>query len=616
MQSRGLKISSPPQLVRRLLAVVAVAGAATLPYSASSSATAGVLSGTVFHDVNNNGLRDVGEVGIPGVVVNAFGPAVVTDIDGHWTMNVAGKDLKVRVSTGWYRSQCDGLNCSAGPGADNDFEVINQFITATVDGTLGATVDVGLLPDWPGDYPIPAAPVPANEVDVATRLSWIWPSNPGNCFRTTDARHHACAAGDTPSGALQVSNEGTVPLTGIAGFIEVPPNTTILPAVASSSPGNSPDITDFIIGPIDPMTNRAPFELIGTLQPAAAAQYILTARIEAGTPASPTPLRTSNPYEPNEMTITITNPVDPDGCLAEPCPRGQHNKQAPADNTDFHGWQVIAAIVAPVPAMADFGAIPDGTVSSMSVSLRNSGLASTSISEITLGGDAAGDYKVSSFGNCLIDPLIAGAKCDLLVAFRPTIAGLRAASLTVRSSAAPSAIIGLSGRKALPLPTITSFNPTGARPGTTVTIAGTNFSSVVNPTIVKFVGSPGIPVVPANNGTQMTVTVPADALQGTVSVTTDAGAVTSTAFVVRRAPTDVVTVPLSGAVGTVVAIKGNNFKGTTTVTFNGVSAKFTVIGPNKITATVPTTATTGTVKVTNPWGSSSTMSVFTVLPAV
>jgi hypothetical protein len=570
----------------------------------------------VFHDLNNNGVRDTGEVGIPGVVVNAFGPAVTTDVDGKWTMNVAGRELKVRVSTGWYRSQCDDLDCPAGPGIDNDFEVINQFITATADGTFGATLDVGLLPDWPGEYPIPAAPVPANEIDVATRLSWIWPSNPGNCFRTADARHHGCTVGDTPFGALQVSNEGTTPLTGIAGFIEVPPNTSILPAVASTSPGNSPDITDFIIGPIDPLTHRAPFELVGTLPPGAAAQYILTARLEVGSPASPTPLRTSNPYVPNEMTITITNPVDPDGCLVEPCPRGQHNKQAPADNTDFHGWQVIAAIVAPIPAAADFGAIPDGTIGSIAVSLQNSGAASTTIREIVLGGDAAGDYEVADFGNCLTDVLIAGATCDLLVAFRPTTSGLRAASLAIRSSAAPDALVGLSGRKALPLPTITSFNPTGARPGVKVVISGTNFSSAVNPTTVKFTGSTEIPVVPWNNGTKITVTVPADALQGSVRVTTDAGATSSSAFVVRRAPSDVIAAPLSGAVGTVVTIKGNNFKGTTAVTFNGVSAKFTVVGPNKITATVPTTATTGLVKVTNPWGSSSTAAVFTVPPAV
>ncbi len=616
MQSTSLRITPRAPSVRRLLAVVAVIGAGLFSYSAASSAIAGVLSGTVYHDLNNNGVRDLGEVGVPGVVVNASGPAVVTDADGRWTMSVAPKEHKMRVSTGWYRSQCNDLNCPVGPGVDNDFEVNNQFITATVDGAIGATLDVGLLPDWPGSYPIPAAPVPANEVDVATRLSWIWPSSPGNCFRTTDARHHGCAIGDTPLGALQVSNEGTTPLTGIAGFIEVPANTTILPATASTSPGNSPDITDFVVGPIDPITHRAPFELVGTLRPGAAAQYVLAARIEPGTPTSPAPLRTSNPYVPNEMTITVTNPVDPDGCLAEPCPRGQHDKQAPADNTDFHGWQVISAIVTPVPAVADFGAIPDGTIGSMGVSLRNSGASSTLISAVTLGGDSAGDYEVANFGTCLTDPLQPGAACDVVVMFRPTTLGPRSASLTVRSSAAPDARIGLSGRTTLPLPVISSFNPTGAKPGTSITITGANLSSTVTPTTVKFTGGTEIAVVPTADGTKVTVTVPPDALQGTVRVTTDAGSATSTAFVVRRAPADVVTWPVSGGVGTLVALKGNNFKGTTTVAFNGLNAKFTVIGPNKITATVPLAATTGTVKVTNPWGTSSTATVFTVLPAV
>ncbi len=616
MKSRPVDTFSGARALRRTAVVAAVSLAAVMPYSQSSSAaTPGVVAGTVYYDVNNDGVRGLDEQGVAGVVVNAYGPGVVTDINGNWTMSVPSRVLKVRVSTGWYRSQCDSLDCPSGPGTDNNFEVANQFITATVDGAVGAKLNVGLLPDWPGEYPIPPAPAAANEIDIATRLSWIWPTSPGNCYRTNDPRHHGCAVGDTPTGALQVSNEGTAPLTGISGFIEVPPNTTILPAIASSSPGNSPDITDLIIGPTDPLTNRAPFELVGTLAPAAAAQYILTARIEPGTPPSPLPLRTSNPYVPNEMTITITNPVDPDGCLVEPCPRGQHNKQAPADNTDFHGWQVVSAFVTPTPAVADFGALPQGIVGSASVSLRNLGTADALVNDVSVAGAAAADFTVADATACTSAPLAPGSTCLVVLAFAPTITGLRTASMVAHSLNAPDVTVGLSGRRALPLPTITSINPAGAKPGATVTFTGTNFASPAGPTTVKFTGSVAAPVVPSADGTTIVVSVPAAAQQGAVTITTDAGSVNSAVFVVRRPPADLVPSPTSGAVGTVVTIKGNNLKGTTEVRFNGLTTKFTVLGPNKLTAIVPVGATTGSIKVVNPWGSALTAAIFTVTPA-
>ena len=62
------------------------------------------------------------------------------------------------------------------------------------------------------------------------------------------------------------------------------------------------------------------------------------------------------------------------------------------------------------------------------------------------------------------------------------------------------------------------------------------------------------------------------------------------------------TVTASGQVGSSVIILGNNLTGTTSVTFNGTSASFTVVSGTEITATVPTGATTGPVVVTAPGG--------------
>lgn len=576
----------------------------------------GIIHGTIFRDLNNNGELDDGEPGIPDIVVSAA-TSTVSDLNGEWSMPVPTRSVKVRVSTGWYRSQCNGLDCPVGPGADNDFAVVNQFITTTADGAVGARLDVGLLPDWPGYYPIPApvdGAVPANDIDVATRLSWIWPSASGNCYRTTNPKHHGCAVGDTPKGALQISNEGTLPLEMISGYIEVPSNTTILPAVQSVLPGNSPAITGLVIGALDPVTRRAPFELIGTLPPGAAAQYVLVARLEPGSVPSPAPLLTANPYVPNEMFVTITNPVDPDGCLAEPCPRGQHDKQAPADNTDFHGWQVIGGLLTPQPPRLDFAGVAAGSQTALNVTLTNTGPSQLQINSFSITGDGAPDYSLPDLSGCSTTPLAPGITCTTEVLFAPTALGPRTATITFFSDGAPNASLTVTGRIQVPPPVITSISPSGATPLKSIVITGTEFDSAVGTTTVTFPGAAPVPVVPTDGGTKINVTIPASALQGTVKVTTDGGIASYNSFVVRRAPSSVTATPTSGLKGATVVLRGNNFKGTTSVTFNGTKAQFTVNGPNKITVTVPAAATSGPIKVTNPWGSAST-ATFTVTPA-
>jgi large repetitive protein len=58
--------------------------------------------------------------------------------------------------------------------------------------------------------------------------------------------------------------------------------------------------------------------------------------------------------------------------------------------------------------------------------------------------------------------------------------------------------------------------------------------------------------------------------------------------------------PNSGTIGTAVIILGNNLTGTTSVTFNGTAAAFTIVSSSEIKTTVPNGATTGKVKVTTP----------------
>ncbi len=60
------------------------------------------------------------------------------------------------------------------------------------------------------------------------------------------------------------------------------------------------------------------------------------------------------------------------------------------------------------------------------------------------------------------------------------------------------------------------------------------------------------------------------------------------------------TLPTSGAVGSSVIILGTDLTGSTSVTFNGTAATFTVVSSSEIRTTVPSGATTGSVVVTTP----------------
>ena len=71
--------------------------------------------------------------------------------------------------------------------------------------------------------------------------------------------------------------------------------------------------------------------------------------------------------------------------------------------------------------------------------------------------------------------------------------------------------------------------------------------------------------------------------------------------------------PTSGSAGTVVAITGTNFGGTTAVTFNTTTVTtFTVVSATQINATVPSGATTGRISVTAPSGNATSAATFTV----
>jgi uncharacterized repeat protein (TIGR03803 family) len=73
------------------------------------------------------------------------------------------------------------------------------------------------------------------------------------------------------------------------------------------------------------------------------------------------------------------------------------------------------------------------------------------------------------------------------------------------------------------------------------------------------------------------------------------------------------TLPTAAQVGIKVTILGTNLAGATSVKFNGTPAVVTQASPSEIQTTVPTGATTGTVKVVTPGGTLSSNVPFRVL---
>jgi uncharacterized repeat protein (TIGR03803 family) len=70
----------------------------------------------------------------------------------------------------------------------------------------------------------------------------------------------------------------------------------------------------------------------------------------------------------------------------------------------------------------------------------------------------------------------------------------------------------------------------------------------------------------------------------------------------------------SGRVGQQAGVLGQGLTGTTSVSFNGVSAAYTVVSDTYLTATIPSGATAGSVTVTTPTGTLTSTVQFHVLP--
>ena len=159
------------------------------------------------------------------------------------------------------------------------------------------------------------------------------------------------------------------------------------------------------------------------------------------------------------------------------------------------------------------------------------------------------------------------------------------------------------------------IEPTSAKEGATIGIFGQGFSSS---SIVRFGGVRAKDAKVSGTGlsfagaTFITAKVPAGALTGSVTVTTDGTTLTSNQpFLVT--PQLLSFSPPSGSVGTQVTVTGTGFTQTSEVDFGGdVPAQFTVNSDRQVTATVPAGAQTGPIGVVTKGGTAISSATFTV----
>src|SRR5438132_1527720 len=167
----------------------------------------------------------------------------------------------------------------------------------------------------------------------------------------------------------------------------------------------------------------------------------------------------------------------------------------------------------------------------------------------------------------------------------------------------------------VPGPQVTGISPTSGAVGTQVTVNGSGFQATKGSSSIAFNGTG--PTVNSWSDTQIVATAVAGTTTGGVKVTVNS--VASNQNVIFTLPNPVVAslVPSSGPAGTQVQINGSGFgaaQGTSNIPFNGPRPTVNEWSNSQIVATVPTTAISGPVKVTEG-GVGSNASIFFSVPA-
>lgn len=286
----------------------------------------------------------------------------------------------------------------------------------------------------------------------------------------------------------------------------------------------------------------------------------------------------------------ISGATLPDLTLPSATPGDAGNYSVLVTNIYGSATSAVAAltVIVPPPAITGLNPVTGGV--GMLVSLVGTNL--TWVTSVTFNGTNAAFTKVSDAQINATVP--AGATTGMIAVTSPGGSAASPIPYTI-----------------LPTPAITGFTPAQGPVGTRVTVNGSNFLGTVG---VSFNGTAATTATLVS-ATRITAVVPAGAASGPISVTTSGGTSTSSAnFTVLPPPAIVSLNPTIGPAGTIVTITGTNLTGATSVTFNNVSAAFSVVSNTEITATVPATATTGKIVIITPGGKATSAVSFTLAP--
>jgi large repetitive protein len=168
-----------------------------------------------------------------------------------------------------------------------------------------------------------------------------------------------------------------------------------------------------------------------------------------------------------------------------------------------------------------------------------------------------------------------------------------------------------------PILLISNFSPASGSIGSTVIIRGVGFNIIPAQNAVKFNGVSA--VVLSSTLTELTVTVPIGASTGKVQVTNPIGTAISSAnfTVLQGIPVVNSFTPMIGKIGDAVIINGNGFSSETdenTVKFNKGNSTIANSTITSINTSVPNSATSGKITVSNDFGEGVSSQDFFVVP--
>ncbi len=191
-------------------------------------------------------------------------------------------------------------------------------------------------------------------------------------------------------------------------------------------------------------------------------------------------------------------------------------------------------------------------------------------------------------------------------------AGAMTGSVTI-STQGGHASLGNFSVQSSAAPTITEFSHASIGRGSTITVTGTHFTG----TLAVSVDGAVVDFFSTLSDTQLSLSVPQNAATGRVRVYNSKGVgVSPKDLVILEPPVISGFSPTSGTAGTTVTLTGRHFAAANGVSFNGITAAFTVVSDTQLTATVPAGATTGALQVYSQGGSASSAGRFTVQSSV